>query len=776
MLTFAPSWSIVFDLGVAAALVWLASALHRRRRAFRSFGRGLVLGGAVVLAAPMVYFGQAASLLASLVIVPWLAWEAYTDTEQPLPTNARRLLTGARIAVFVLVIICLLRPRLVFTVEQVLRSPAVVLCDVSTSMEGKDCPPAGTRYAALKAILEENRRLIDKIKEACDYRLATFGGEFQTAEEVPAAPTGTRTDLVAAFGGVMRDLRGAGAVGVVVITDGRHNGPGDPVAAARRLGVPVYPVCLGEERNSEAFADSSIQDVDCPERVFVKNAADVRIRVAYQGAATDQLIDVKLTADGKPVGSKRIAMPKSGRTEDIELRYTPDSEGIKRLLVSVTPAANDANTRNNTRELFVRSSKSALRALFIEGEVRWEYKFLRRAIAGAPNIKLMAVSAFLLDPKASDRLLPPDDRWDELSLIILGDIPASRFTPAQLARIRQFVVDGGSLLMLGGFNTLGPGGYAGTPVAKILPVDVRKADAQTLDAVQLAPTRDGLDHTILSFGPRDETRQTWKTLPPISGYTKISDTKPGAKVLVKSPKGDPILVIQEVERGRTAVFAADTTWRWIFNKGKYARYHKAFWRQLTQWLTKSGYGGAGGGLWVETDRLRYLTGDTPVLTVRAGGKQVAGCEIAAAIEGPGMKLRMPIGKGAGQYVLGLPKPAKQPGSYAVTATATPPPNAPAAVKPLTANTKFVVQELDIENANPGADPETLRAIAAAHEDGRFFSREEADKAFARLLERREVSTLSKTTRKELWDNLFVYIGLAGLLCVEWVVRKRKGLA
>ncbi len=314
------------------------------------------------------------------------------------------------------------------------------------------------------------------------------------------------------------------------------------------------------------------------------------------------------------------------------------------------------------------------------------------------------------------------------------------------------------------------GGYGSTPLAAILPVDVRVNDEQKLGAVRVEPTEDGLSHNILAFGPAEKTRIVWKALPPLSGYTKVTGVKPAAEVLIETDTHDPILVVQQFERGRTAVFAADTTWRWIFNEGQFARYHKSFWRQLVQWLTRSGYGGIRSGVWCETDRLRYLTGDIPVLTIRVGGRPLENASVSATIEGPGPKQTMHVGNGLGQHTLGMPEPVEKSGEYEVTVTAT-----PKAGKPVIAKTKFVVQQLDIENENPGADPDLLKRIAK-ETGGQYFEVNDAGKAFDAVLTRSEGAKLVRPTYKPLWDSAFIYIALCALLCAEWIARKRRGLA
>ena len=769
MLTFDPSWSSVFDAGVCAALLWLALSLAGRGP-FRALGKPTLVAVAAAGCAPVLLYGRVVSLAVACVAVPWLVVRSYRHTELPLPKASRVLLAAARIGAFVVVVLCLLRPRLAYERTRAYRACAVVLADTSASMESKDCPPDADRYAALKAVLEENEKALDAIRSTCDFRLATFAEAFQRAEELPDAPGGPRTRLADALAAVTRDLGGARAAGVVLLTDGRDNGVGDPVAAAVRIGAPVFSVCLGSAEAASELGDTAVRHVECSQRAFLENLLPVGVRVGYTGPATDRLVEVTLFVNDEKIESRRIATPAPRATTDVELRYVPQTEGIKHLVIAVTPAAQDANLSNNKEELFVRVSKSALGVLLVEGEIRWEYKFVRRAVAGAPNIKLTCVNAFLADPVDREGLLPTTEKgWEDLDLIVLGDLPAKRFKEEQLERIRRFVAEGGALLMLGGLHTLGPGQYGMTPVAKALPVDLTQADRQTFEAVQLVATEEGLEHAILAFGTLDETKAIWAELPPVSGYTRVAGAKPLARVLVETPGGDPVLAVQEYEKGRSAVLTVDTTWRWIFNEARFAHYHKAFWRQLVQWLTKSGYDESGAGLSCETDRLRYLAGDTPMLTVRAAGRRLENADITATIEGPETETRMPIGSGPGHYELGLPRPVVHSGAYEVTVTAM------AGDKPVEAKTKFVVQHVDVERLNPAADPALLEQIAGAT-GGRAFTREDAAAAFEAVLRNRAGTQVVRTVHKRLWDNAFVYVALSALLCAEWATRKRRGLA
>jgi len=765
MLTFDPAWSVVFDLAVGVAIVWLALEL-RKLRPFRRLNIFFAAAVGVAIAAPVVYFGNIISLAASFLAVPALAALAYADTEQPLSFRGRIFLTATRIAVFIVIIICLLRPRLEYEHEQFHKACAYVVADVSGSMDSQDSPPESSRVQTARAILHENDRVLAEISRKFDYRFGIFDEKFERAADAPDSTRGSSTNIADTLSGVARDLAGAKAAGVILLTDGRHNTPGDCVAAAARLGVPVHAICIGGQAGASTAADSAIERLDYSERVFVRNLATFNVRIAYNGPPVRAFADVTLTADGERVAFERVALPEPGKSTAVELRYTPQEIGINNMKLTLSPAENDVNLKNNEREFLMRVTKSALKVLFIEGEVRWEYKFLKRALSGSENIQLICLNAFLANDVGS--LLPrTKEEWDSLHLVIIGDLPANRLTPAALERLREFVADGGSILMLGGFNTLGPGGYGNTALAKALPVDVDRNDAQSLDALRLEPTRDGVEHDVLRAGTTDETRKMWDILPPVSGYTRVASVKPLARVLVQAPRGEPVLVVQDYERGRAAVFAADTTWRWIFNEGKFADYHRTFWRQLVNWLTKSRYEG-GGGIWVETDRLRYLAGDRPTLKVNATGA-LGDAGISVNITGPELNLRIPLGNGAGRYEMRLPQPITRAGEYEVAAFANAEPET------FDSTARFVVQDYDIERDAGPPDRELLKSIASAT-GGKFYERKDAAQAFAELLQQESGTTVRKASHRRLCDNAYVYAALCGLLCVEWITRKRRGLA
>ena len=70
------------------------------------------------------------------------------------------------------------------------------------------------------------------------------------------------------------------------------------------------------------------------------------------------------------------------------------------------------------------------------------------------------------------------DDWKDLSLytiVILVNVPAVRFPPESLAQLREFVNQGGGLVVLGGLCAYENGRYAGTPLEEVLPVSLKES-------------------------------------------------------------------------------------------------------------------------------------------------------------------------------------------------------------------------------------------------------------------------------------------------------------
>jgi len=328
-------------------------------------------------------------------------------------------------------------------------------------------------------------------------------------------------------------------------------------------------------------------------------------------------LEVRLSDADAPeadADTQRLWTDQNLATLQAELKWTPSSPSaaagqIRRLRVSLPPNAGEASPDDNAAELHVLLTEPHVRVLYVAGSIRTEYKFLKRLLMSDTNVRFLSLvrvesNRFWAQggpgAAALDRLPETPADFKLFDVIILSNLDRTFLNRTQMQNLRAFVNDGGALLMLGGHNSFGPGGYEGTDVEAVLPV-LCGPRSQPQETTPFIPqlTAEGQVHPIFQgvapffFGPGG--RKPDENLPKLAellGCVTVPQAKPGASVLTIHPTrqidGKPLVVlaVQRVGAGRSAAFTADTTWQWdapMRGLGRESPYER-FWGQLIRWL------------------------------------------------------------------------------------------------------------------------------------------------------------------------------------------------
>jgi len=242
---------------------------------------------------------------------------------------------------------------------------------------------------------------------------------------------------------------------VVLLTDGIENQGSAAVAQqwASTEGVEVLTVPLGRERVGEVV----VREVSAPSRARIAEPFEVRATIA---ATLPTAARVELYEDGTQVDAREVMLQ-----QGINLvRFTRSLRGpgmhFYDLLIPV--ALNDTVHENNRGSAFVKIQEH-FSVLYMEG-APGESQYLEQALQ-AQDIYVSAVS-----PSHFPGSLRELDAYDA---IIISDVSAFNLTDVQLKNIESYVHDlGGGLVMVGGTNSFGPGGWLDTPVERALPVNM----------------------------------------------------------------------------------------------------------------------------------------------------------------------------------------------------------------------------------------------------------------------------------------------------------------
>lgn len=381
-------------------------------------------------------------------------------------------------------------------------------------------------------------------------------------------------------------------LGVVILTDGRHNWGESPITRAQELGqrkVPIYPIVMAPR---EAPADVAIVSARSAAGTVFKGSTvpvDVVIRITSWPAGP---IRVKLT-HGELVLEEVIEHTGTDATCALSFRVTCNESGPQRMTVEVEPGSQDRIRENDRRTVRVNVVQDRARVMLIDGEARWEFHYLHTCLGRDPNMDVRSVvfrqprinRVREEDLRASGvpaRMLPENpDALSGYDLIVLGDVELDQINPEQWERIEKYVADSGGTLVISAGKRAMPRAYPErSPLRKLLPI----RDLQTIESIEGFPlvlTPAGERCWFLAMGDTGgESRTQWNRLP-WHHWAIAGEPKDGAEVLATEPNGKALVARQNYGFGRVLYLGIDSTWRWRYKAGD--QFHHRFWGQVAQW-------------------------------------------------------------------------------------------------------------------------------------------------------------------------------------------------
>ncbi len=745
-------------------------------------------------------------LLVAVVAIALLGLLVLGPPRGRLGGGRRWALWTLRLAVFVLVILAMLRPTLVYTEVSKQAATLVILADQSRSMSVPDALGGRkTRWDALRRSLDDAGDGLARIAKDFEVRAFTFDGKTHPLPvdggrvRLPEMPTGRETAIGSAIDDVLRIEAGKRLLGVVLMSDGaqRAYAPRDipPQTAAanmKHLGYPLFTVTFGQARGLGQARDVAVKDMLAAQSVFVKNELDVVVQIRVDGYVNRE-IPVKLLFETSPGKMKVVAQQKIKATSDgqvvpVSLIYAPQTTGQYKLTVEIPDQPGELVRTNNRLSTFVNVLSGGLKVLYIEGyPPRVDTRFLRRSLDASADIHVDYMTLDARRPQSHPPNLIERFKPGKYDAYIIGDVDSKAFKRDELAALKETVSKGAGLIMLGGIQSFGAGGYAGTPLSDILPVVMRPSQRQQLDQplrkdlhvkgpITMKPTPQGQRHYVMMLSSkRAKNDELWSRLPRLLGANKFERLRPRAQVLAVDQQNRPLLVAQDFGGGRVMAFGADSTWKW-WMRGFQAE-HKRFWRQIVLWLARKDELGEG-NVWVKLSQRRLRPGQRLEFTAgarTATAEPIENAVLAAEIimpDGSTKPIRLVRQE---DHFSGTFRGTEAPGDYAVRVTAEQSVNENGSDESLgSAKTRFLVFEEDLELDNATADISAMDGLAAMT-DGQAVAPEQLDELLDKLAANTESLENRTETKRTYWDTWGFFLLLVCLLTVEWFLRKRWGL-
>jgi len=697
------------------------------------------------------------------------------------------MLSGARpIAIWLLetamaalLLFLLWHPALSVATLKPQQNVIAVLVDNSRTMAIADS--SGTREAAAGALV---RSLLPSLADRFQVRLYEFGKEpvrIQKADQLTATEPATR------IGDTLENLLAESSSlplgAVVLLSDGADNAGGidlQTISAIRRQRIPIHTVGFGREHPQR---DVEITDAVVPARALPQSKLTAEVTLQTYGLSGAKA-RIGVRDGGKTLASKEIVLKADGVLQTESLVFDCGAAGPKTLEIGVDPIAGEENALNNKVTRLVNVEKRKPRILYIEGEPRWEFKFIRRALDDYPNIEIASMLRTTQnkiyrqgtgEKELEDGFPAKAEELFAYQGLIVGSVEASYFTATQQTLIHDFVDRrGGGALFLGGRASLSDGGYQNSPLADLMPVVLPGAKGtfhRDFSGQELTPA--GVQSIICRLDD-DPARnaERWKKMPQLANYQEVGDPKPGATTLLNVvPPGrrpSPLLVTEKFGHGRTALFATGGSWRWKMWTDHADKTQPAFWQQLFRYLV--------------TDTPGQVVATTPKAVLADNARVPIRVEVRdkeyKPVTNANVQVRFLGPEGASATVQLAPQPmeegvyttqwsAEKPGSYVAEILA-------GRDQEALGNDVLSFRREDgvAENFHTSQNRELLEKLSQ-QTGGRYYKPAEASKLSSEI----SYSEAGITTRetRDLWDLPVVFLLLLMIRASEWLLRRKWGV-
>lgn len=296
---------------------------------------------------------------------------------------------------------------------------------------------------------------------------------------VTSVPQALHTDLAEAIRLGMALFPAGSGRRFVVLSDGAATS-GNTLEAARLAAAAGVEIDYVPIQNNAGAAEAWVTAVDAPTRVSEGETITVQVTVE---STVDMAATLRVLAGGQVIYNAAVQLRPGTNNFPIPLRAT--AQEFIRYTVEIVPAQ-DSYYQNNQLAAYTEVVGPP-RVLVVAGDgsvdesgntVPDESPALVLALQGA------GLPVERTTPAGLSSSLPELSNY---AAIVLVNVNAKNLSPRKMNALQSYVRDlGGGLIVVGGPQSYGMGGYFRTPLEETLPVEMQIKDQERFPAVSMA--------------------------------------------------------------------------------------------------------------------------------------------------------------------------------------------------------------------------------------------------------------------------------------------------
>jgi len=542
----------------------------------------------------MSHFSIAAPVsVMALGLAIWLggAWLCHANWRRSGNRRAAGKLEGLRFILITLLVLTLLRPEYVEHIQRTAPPEIAVLVDGSDSMKTRDLVVSNTVMSRAQWLDQQLQRNF----------WAPLQNQAKVAVETFAAPSTNQnaingTDIGGALENAFHRFKNLKAV--LLLSDGDWNTGQSPLGAATRYreqNIPVFTVAVGRET---PLPDLALENVSAPAYGLLGEEIAIPFKVTSHLPREVKTTVSIVEQSGGEAASRQITIPPNGEVEE-SILWSPRAMGEVTATVKLPVEPDEAIADNNEQTFHISIRAEKLKVLVVDSLPRWEYRYLRNALARDPGVEL---SCLLLRPELGpgdgiDYIKAFPDSKEALApydVVFLGDVGIGQdeLTDNDAQLLKGLVEQEGSGLVFVPGRRGREATFLNSPIKDLYPVELdatKPGGIGLQNESQLVLTSSGKRHWLTRFdSDEDRNDELWKQLPGFFWSASVEKSRPGSEVLavhsdMRNSWGRmPLLVTRSAGNGKILFLGTDSAWRW--RRGAEDKFHYRFWGQVVRWM------------------------------------------------------------------------------------------------------------------------------------------------------------------------------------------------
>ena len=271
--------------------------------------------------------GHLALIAAAIVLVYFFVYKQYK--------NRSRLLIFTRIAIFIVLILMILKPVISWQSRQTLKSEFLFFIDNSLSFAKQENYDRELIHNNIKNL---NQKLQDKGLKPTYFSFAEELKPIPNLDELDNKGQNTNLANILTY---LQSQKNRNIRGALIVSDGVATQGQVPTSFDNYGTGPVFTSGLGD---TAAQRDASLLDVEMPGTAQVDDT--VNISAEINPASRSSQIQVSLKVDGETIQTKQIKGTSSYQRTTLDFQYVPEKPGSQNIEM-VIEDDQDKNLFNN---------------------------------------------------------------------------------------------------------------------------------------------------------------------------------------------------------------------------------------------------------------------------------------------------------------------------------------------------------------------------------------------------------------------------------------------